>query len=302
MLKDEKLLHDMSELWKDIFHDSDSYISLIINKKLDLSLCEWCYNDVGEMTSMIIGIPYIFWGHDSHFRGLYLCGVSTREEYRGKGEIQRLMHSVEARASDAGFDFTFLIPANENLRHFYAKKGYDNMSHFCKKCCINSGETLLQNIEKFNKMTECNPIIKLYNNDNSCIDKIEKKSLNSKRLFGEYVLKLLTKIERGSGRYFLCHTIDQWRNVYKDWLDSGNDIYYVYSLGEVYNPENVNYESMTLTDIVFINRNLINEQVKEELSSCRCKVDEIYRPYGMMKPLSRRVPDPIEFGISFMMD
>lgn len=120
---------DMSELWKEIFHDSDDYIALVIDDRLNLDLCEVHYDDSGKLSSMIVGIPYKFisMSGDS-LLGLYLCGVSTRPESRGHGEIQSLMHNIEVKAAERGFDFLFLIPANRKLRHFYTRFNFVNMA------------------------------------------------------------------------------------------------------------------------------------------------------------------------------
>lgn len=136
-------MHDMSELWREIFHDSDDYLRLVINDRLPLRWSKTAY-DAGVLTSMVVGIPYEFSrvvscrvgceegvaGVDADSparRGLYVCGVATRSEWRGRGEIQRLMAEQEAAARDAGFDFLFLIPANDRLRDFYRRYGYADM-------------------------------------------------------------------------------------------------------------------------------------------------------------------------------
>lgn len=140
----------MSELWKEIFHDSDDYLRLVINDRLSLRWSRRAY-DSGVLTSMIVGIPYEFGRGTSGSlcygqrmmsaedmgcqvrSGLYVCGVATRPEWRGRGEIQKLMAEQEAAARDAGFDFLFLIPANDKLRDFYRQYGYADMVEMTKE-------------------------------------------------------------------------------------------------------------------------------------------------------------------------
>lgn len=137
-------MHEMSELWRDIFHDSDDYLRLVINDRLPLRWSKRAY-DAGVLTSMVVGIPYEFGrvasgcvgceggpageGDDRPVRrGLYVCGVATRPEWRGRGEVRRLMAEQEADAREAGFDFLFLIPANDRLREYYRQYGYEDMA------------------------------------------------------------------------------------------------------------------------------------------------------------------------------
>lgn len=61
--------------------------------------------------------------HDS-IKALYLCGLSTVEEHRGRGIMSRMIERMNERAAQRGYAFTFLIPASDGLRKYYSDRGY----------------------------------------------------------------------------------------------------------------------------------------------------------------------------------
>ncbi len=287
----------MSELWKEIFHDSDDYIRLILNEETDLDNCAYRYNDVGTMTSMIVGIPYTFDGSKQRYRALYLCGVSTLPEMRGKGEIQHLMADLEKRAEDRNYNFTFLIPANEKLRHFYKKYNYHDMAYAMPYSAIlqfeNSPSTgyIQEHISSIED-------IKLVIPDNDRFNIIDITELYGED-YKNFVISayhLLQNIEQGSGDIFLRHTIEQWELVCQEWIMSGNKIYVILdsNITQSEYPKMTEQEkSKLIRGVVFLKNDLADLTLIDSLTP---------RPYGMIKSLSRNIPDATQFGITFMMD
>lgn len=128
------------KLWKDTFHDSDEYVALIFDNYFNPEYVE-CASDGDKLVAAMIGIPYTFKYHNKCdkenddcrskimddvdvFRGLYLCGLATDPNYRGRGLMSKMIERINSRARDKGFDFTFLIPANEGLIKFYEDRDY----------------------------------------------------------------------------------------------------------------------------------------------------------------------------------
>ena len=115
-------------MWSDVFHDSEEYISLFFDTYFNCDNCRVVMEN-GKVISMMFAIPYRFnvYGNGS-LNGLYLCGLATDVNYRGKGIMRRMIDDVNHDARLRGFDFSFLIPAGDSLRRYYNMSGYvDNI-------------------------------------------------------------------------------------------------------------------------------------------------------------------------------
>lgn len=319
-----KIKCDMSELWKEIFHDSDSYLSIVINDDLNLDLCAWRYNSAGVLTSMIIGIPYNFKHGNMPLSSLYLCGVSTKKEMRGKGEIQQLMCEIEKKAIDNNLDFLFLIPANEKLRKYYTKYNYQNLILSTKEHKYYIGNILQYNCCKF-----CNLDTK-FKIDNSIEKSYYLKSENL-LIVGVDLIEYLQKIEERSGDCFLQHTYRQWLTVFREWIISGNVMKMVGHLTDQsvlrsMDPiescsadceglksrmmDRINGEVVEVAGLILIRNeeSFFDESVIGNYNSSESDLDESFnsadfpRPYGMIKKLTDRTPDPSVIGFTFMLD
>ena len=120
-----ELKNKLSKLWKDTFHDNDDYISLVFNNYYDPRFSE--YEETGgEVVAGLVGIPYEFGNAEKRIRALYLCGLATRQQYRSRGIMTRLLARVNEKAREAGFAFTFLIPSDDGLRKYYHDREYVN--------------------------------------------------------------------------------------------------------------------------------------------------------------------------------
>lgn len=115
----------MTKLWKDTFHDSDEYISLVFSNYFDPQFVE--YEEVdGEVVAGLIGVPYDFGNAENRIRGLYLCGLSTKPQFRSRGIMTGLLNRINEKAAKSKFAFTFLIPSDEGLRKYYHDRDYVN--------------------------------------------------------------------------------------------------------------------------------------------------------------------------------
>ena len=124
-MESSELKKGLSKLWKDTFHSSDEYISLIFNNYFDPSLSEYEEAD-GEVIAGLIGIPYRFGNGQSNITGLFLCGLATKPQYRSRGIMTGMLQRINEKALQAGFAFTFLIPSDEGLRKYYHDREYVN--------------------------------------------------------------------------------------------------------------------------------------------------------------------------------
>lgn len=118
-------------------------------------------------------------------RGLYLCGLSTRIDLRGRGTVSRMIEEALLRARQEQFDFCFLLPASDSLREFYSRRGFVSMGglsaavensihsieltdYFSEKAGF---ENLLKNL---NYSVPCDDILFLCINTAKCISLLEK--------------------------------------------------------------------------------------------------------------------------------
>ena len=130
------------KLWKDIFHDSDAYISLVFNNYFNTELIEY-HEENGRIISALLGVPYTFSCGKQKLRGLYLCGLATDEEFRNRGIMNNLIERINNKAKEKGYIFTFLIPSSDALINYYSVKGYVNAMYRIEDCY-----TQVHNFEK----------------------------------------------------------------------------------------------------------------------------------------------------------
>lgn len=141
-MQNEEIKKKMMKLWKDIFHDTDAYISLVFNNYFNSELIEY-YEENGRIISALLGVPYEFGCGENKLRGLYLCGLATDEEFRNKGIMNSLIEKINHRAQEKGYSFTFLIPSSDALINYYSVKGYVNAMYRVEDCY-----TQVHNFEK----------------------------------------------------------------------------------------------------------------------------------------------------------
>lgn len=139
----EILKKKMMGLWKDIFHDSDEYISLVFDNYFNPDLVEY-YEEKGQIVSALLAIPYSFGCGGNIIKGLYLCGLATVDAFRHKGIMSKLLERINDKAYGKGYVFTFLIPADNGLTNYYyfrqyttamyrIENRYTNVHDFCKE-------------------------------------------------------------------------------------------------------------------------------------------------------------------------
>lgn len=133
----EKRREDMMKLWKDTFHDSDRYVRLVFDNYYTLDNSFVTYHE-NRIIAAILCIGYEFQilakeGAREKIKGMYLCGLATHPDWRRKGIMSRLMDEAEKAARKRGYNMTFLIPADDYLRLYYERKGYQTVSWRQKK-------------------------------------------------------------------------------------------------------------------------------------------------------------------------
>lgn len=141
----QNMKQDMMRLWKNVFGDSDGYIDLFFKNYYNEKLFDTVYSD-DKLVSQLCCVPYVFKflnncdKHSYHkstnskleniIKAGYLCGLATLPEYRNKGIMSSLIHKSNRDMRREGFAVSFLIPASKELRIYYDKFGYIDISNY----------------------------------------------------------------------------------------------------------------------------------------------------------------------------
>lgn len=114
-------INEMKHLWKQVFHDSDQYISRIFNHWVDSDYSSVRTGPGGELIAMLCAHRFCFTGN---MQGLYLHGLATRDDFRRQGIMTSLLYDCINQAKESNLDFLFLIPADDGLRSYYSRFGF----------------------------------------------------------------------------------------------------------------------------------------------------------------------------------
>ena len=118
----------LKKLWKDVFKDTDDYIELFFSVKYKAENT-FIIKEDGEIASMFFAEPNTIVAGKENLKGVYLCGLATREDKRGKGYAKIL---TEYATSFFDADIYFLIPANQELFSFYDGLGFKPFTYLTK--------------------------------------------------------------------------------------------------------------------------------------------------------------------------
>lgn len=141
----------LKQLWKDIFEDSDDYLNLIFdniyNENISpIEVSEDRETGKKEASSGLIGVDYELVTEGRSHLGAYLCGVATRPAYRRHGRMFEMIKQLLKELPSMGYKFSFLIPASDSLRRYYARLGFVDMGE--KRLVVLKDERDFKEIEK----------------------------------------------------------------------------------------------------------------------------------------------------------
>lgn len=256
----------MMKLWKDTFHDSDEYIHIVFDNYFDPDLIAYTQIN-GKIIAALLAVPYDFIVniHDredvgifdrgihknfnrveasdfNSLKGLYLCGLATKESYRRGGIMTELIEKINAKAKNRNYDFTFLIPADTALEYFYSRRGYVNAFkryennfvagyEFVKdqksaddKILIIDSLTLLSSIKL------CINVGGYVRSVNICNKYVEENIYNETDEFiikavDEYVYDIVSAYEINNRGVTLLHSQNDIRAIVEENLFSGGNIF-----------------------------------------------------------------------------
>ena len=110
---------ECARLWKEVFGDSDEFISSFINEfyTADNMLC---IEQDSKVVSMLHIVPFEL--NDS--KVAYIYAVATIENERGKGHAKQLIRQAIEKAKSEGYKAIFTLPADDGLTSFYSQFGF----------------------------------------------------------------------------------------------------------------------------------------------------------------------------------
>ena len=110
---------ECARLWKEVFGDSDEFISSFINDfyTADNMLC---IEQDDKVVSMLHIVPFELNGSEV----AYMYAVATTANERGKGHAKQLIRQAIEKAKNEGYKAVFTLPADNDLTSFYSQFGF----------------------------------------------------------------------------------------------------------------------------------------------------------------------------------
>lgn len=118
---DKTMVKQLKKIWKECFHDEDSYIDFFFREYFsDESTLVYLID--GKPVSMLTLMPARLHEKEELRNVYYIYAVATSPEARGKGYSSMLLDYANEITSNA----TFLQPATKELEQFYERNGYSS--------------------------------------------------------------------------------------------------------------------------------------------------------------------------------
>lgn len=113
---------DLSALWQAAFKDEQPYIDFVFDRFAGLEHT-WVAEEAGQVIASVCAVPVLL----KKLPGVYIYGVNTRADLRGKGVMKALLETVHNEEKKAGRTFAALVPASASLFDYYKLFGYETM-------------------------------------------------------------------------------------------------------------------------------------------------------------------------------
>ena len=118
LLTKEEIKQQTRELWQACFTDTEDFLDIYFDEKYSDS-CNHTLRADGRVVAATQALPYrmTFYGTVAH--AAYISGLCTLEQCRKRGLASQLLRDTHRSLYEQGTMLSFLIPGNEDLRHFY---------------------------------------------------------------------------------------------------------------------------------------------------------------------------------------
>lgn len=249
------LKRDMMKLWKETFHDSKEYVELVFDSYFSESFTPNIY--AGEnLVAAMLAVPYKMSCASSNpsgsLKALYLCGLATVPQCRCQGLMTKLIEEIDQVATRENYDLLFLIPADEHLRNYYKKFGFEDAFPICENM-IHKNSQIPRKSEVKNKFAR----IEYFSSFESLQENIEK---SEKSVFDD-IFEFFKQEESVEGYTGVVHSRKDLFAAIEECFISGGVIYLDYDEYEKINGIIFLYDKDPL-EIYFIK--IRDENLREE--------------------------------------
>ena len=128
-----EISRDLAPVWCEVFGDDIEFVSEALELIKDGAICS-VIKDGDAVLSQAIAFHLSLEG----IRGLYVYGVATAPEHRGKGYAREVISRLCEYARESSMDFVTLIPQSAELSDMYRKMGFTHESPLLASAEINS--------------------------------------------------------------------------------------------------------------------------------------------------------------------
>lgn len=110
-------------LYEEVFQDPEAYTNFFY-ERAQREATVFCIEEAGEIVAEAFVFPKKLCRGDTEYKGAYLYGVATKQEYRHRGLMRHLLAYIENEVQEC-FGWLFLIPVDERI---YLPFGYRNVA------------------------------------------------------------------------------------------------------------------------------------------------------------------------------
>lgn len=114
--------NECRRLWKEVFGDSNEFISSFINGFYSEENM-LCIELDSRVVSMLHVVPFELDGK----KVAYIYAVATDADARGQGLATKLIRQAIEKTKAEGYKAVFTLPADEGLREFYSRFGFKGL-------------------------------------------------------------------------------------------------------------------------------------------------------------------------------
>lgn len=191
------------QLWENCFHDSKAFIDLYFSRRYTDEVNQVIEAD-GKVVAALQMLPYTMTFCGTSIPLSYVSGACTHPSYRKKGYMRQLLTRTHAAMYAQGCWMSFLIPAEDWLKGYYAKSGY----------AVSFGCDIKKISPSFPRRTAADA-----SSMQECLRKEDIQTGTCDHLYPVFNRFMRTR------RCCIQHDLADWRTVVSDWALAGNDLW-----------------------------------------------------------------------------